>query len=194
MTELHHELFILRHGQTEWNAEGRMQGALDSPLTARGREQAARQAEILAAAGVGAQSYEFWVSPQGRARQTADIALAPFEAGLVIDSRLQEISLGPYDGLTHAEIETRHPGAFAQSDPFLWYDTAPGGEGFAAFDARLRGVLADLSRPAVIVTHGMVSRFLRGAVLGLGLGEISALTGGQGVVYHLKNGVQTRLV
>lgn len=182
------ELYILRHGETEWNAAGRVQGALDSPLTARGREQAARQGEILCREGVGAESHAFFVSPQGRAVQTAGIALAGIGARAVIDARLREISLGAFDGLTRAEIAARFPAAFAETDPFLWYDTAPGGEGFAALTARVRAFLDDLTRPAVVIAHGMTSRFLRGAALGLDLGGIGALPGGQGVVYRLRAG------
>lgn len=189
----HPELYVLRHGQTEWNAIGRMQGALDSPLTALGREQAARQGAILARAGVTATNHAFRVSPQGRARQTAAIALEGIGAEARIDPRLREISLGRYDGLTHAEIAERFPYAFDESDPFLWYDTPPEGEGFAALRSRISAFLADLTGPTVIIAHGMVSRFLRGEVLGLDLAGIAALPGGQGVVYHLRNRRQTRL-
>lgn len=189
----HPELYILRHGQTEWNAIRRMQGALDSPLTALGREQAARLGVILREAGVTADSHAFRVSPQGRARQTAGIALAGIGADAIVDDRLREISLGVYDGLTHAEIDEHYPGAFDQTDPFLWYDTALNGEGFAAFSDRIAAVLADLAGPTVIIAHGMVSRFLRGAALGLDLDGIAGLPGGQGVVYHLKDRIQTRL-
>jgi probable phosphoglycerate mutase len=187
------ELYILRHGQTEWNAERRIQGALDSPLTALGCEQAARQGEILARTEIGAATHDFHVSPQGRAQQTAGLALAPLDIAPVTDMRLREISLGAWDGLTHAEIEVRNPGAIRDDHPFLWQDGAPGGEGFEAFDRRLRAYLADLTGPTVIIAHGMVSLFLRGAVLGLDLDGITGLPGGQGVVYHLKDGIQTRL-
>ncbi|WP_347313215.1 histidine phosphatase family protein [Defluviimonas sp. SAOS-178_SWC] len=190
----HPELYILRHGETEWNAEGRIQGRLDSRLTARGRDQARRQGEILRGAGVSEATHDFWVSPQGRAQETAAIALSGLSAAPLVDSRLREISLGPFDGLTRAEIGARYPDAFAETDPFLWYDTPPGGEGFAALAARLGAFLSEIERPAVIVAHGIVSRFLRGAVLDLDLDGIAALPGGQGVVFHLKDGVQTCLV
>ena len=187
------DLFILRHGQTEWNAIRRMQGALDSPLTDLGREQAARQAVLLERAGVRGATHSFHVSPQGRARQTAEIALAGLGTTPAVDERLREISLGDWDGLTQAEIEKRSPGIFADSHPFLWMDAAPGGEGFDAFDRRVRTFLADLRAPAVIIAQGMVSLFLRGAVLGLDPDGIAALPGGQGVVYQISGGRQTRL-
>ena len=188
------ELYILRHGETEWNAAGRIQGALDSGLTETGRQQAGRQAEILAGSGVVAAGHDFFVSPQGRARQTADIALAPFGVTPRVDPRLREISLGCYDGLTRDEIAEKYPAAFAEQDPFLWHDTSPDGEGFVALSARVAGFLATLRRPSVIVTHGIASRFLRGAALGLDLEGIGALPGGQGVVYRIREGQQSRLV
>ncbi len=187
------ELFVLRHGETVWNAEGRMQGALNSPLTARGRGQARRQGEILATLGLSGATHRFFVSPQGRARQSAGIVLGPLGIEPTVDARLREIGLGAYEGLTHAEIEERFPRAREEQDAFLWYDTAPGGEGFAAVTERVKGFLSDLDGPAVVIAHGMLSRFLRGAVLGLDLMATGALPGGQGVVYHLKDGAHRRL-
>lgn len=187
------ELYVLRHGETVWNAEGRMQGTLDSPLTERGCAQARRQGEILASLGLGGVTHRFFVSPQGRARQTAGIVLGPLGVVPTLDARLREIGLGAYEGLTHADIERRFPGAYDQQDAFLWYDTVPGGEGFAALAERVAGFLSDLDGPAVVIAHGMLSKFLRGAVLGLDLAATGALPGGQGVVYHLKDGAHRRL-
>lgn len=187
------ELYVLRHGETEWNRIGRMQGALDSPLTGLGRAQAARQGEILAASGVTAASHAFRVSHLGRARATAEIALGALGAEAEIDDRLAEISLGPCNGLTRAEIARRFPGQGDDLHPFFWYDRVPGSEGFAAVEARIAAFLGGLRGPAVIVTHGVISIFLRGIVLGLDLDGMAELPGGQGVVYRVKDGVQTRL-
>jgi probable phosphoglycerate mutase len=183
------ELFVLRHGQTEWNAAGRMQGHLDSPLTPLGRDQARAQGRLLAAAGVTAAAFRLFCSPQHRARDTAGIAFAGLAAPVVTDIRLREISLGDWDGLTRAEIGARWP-VRTDDHPFLWYDNAPSGEGFAAVAVRVAAFLDDLAAPAVIVTHGMTSRFLRARVLGLDLQGAADLPGGQGVVYHLKDGTQ----
>ena len=82
------ELLILRHGETEWNREGRMQGALDSPLTYVGRAQALAQGAALRAAGIG--PVRWFSSPQGRALETA--RLASGEARVTADDRLREES------------------------------------------------------------------------------------------------------
>ena len=83
-----HELYLLRHGETEWNREGRIQGSQDSPLTARGRAQATAQADILAREVPQLWQLARYCSPLRRARDTARIALD----GLVpvIDRRLRE--------------------------------------------------------------------------------------------------------
>ncbi|MCR8726418.1 histidine phosphatase family protein [Frigidibacter sp. ROC022] len=185
------DIYILRHGQTEWNAARRMQGALDSPLTELGRAQARRQGEILRE--LGADGLPVHVSPQGRAQATAALALP--EARPITDARLREISLGAWDGLTAAEIAAQGgtgPEAFGEGRGFFWYDTTPG-EGFEGVAARARSFVADLQGPAVIVTHGITSMFLRGALLGLSIEEIAELPGGQGVVHHLKDGIARRL-
>lgn len=182
------DLYVLRHGQTEWNAEGRFQGALDSALTALGRAQAERQGAILAGLGIGAETHDFAVSPQGRARQTAAIALGPIGAVATVDERLREISLGAWDGLTRKDIASRRAAGPAGADASCWQDAAPGGEGFASVAARTRAFLAGLRRPTVVITHGTASLFLRGAALGLDLPAILALPERQGVVYHIRDG------
>ncbi|MGB5870427.1 MAG: histidine phosphatase family protein [Albidovulum sp.] len=186
------EAFILRHGETEWNRAGRFQGRLNSPLTEKGRAQARRQGEILTTAGVNASQFQFWSSPQGRARQTADLALGGMGGVIREDLLLQEIDVGDWQGLTGPEIAARHPDADLLGGS-LWQDAAPGGEGFAGVEARAHAFLSGLDRPAVIVTHGVFSRFLRAAILGLDLEGALGLPDGQGIVFHLKDGQQTQL-
>jgi probable phosphoglycerate mutase len=132
-------------------------------------------------------------SPLGRARETADVAL--FDVGGVIreDAKLAEIGMGRFQGLTRAQILERHPDAFREKDPFFWYNTVPGGEGFDAVELRVASFLRNLRGPAVVVTHGIVSRFLRGLVLGLDRKGMAKLDGGQGVVFHIKNGKHSKL-
>ena len=188
----HPEVFILRHGETEWNALRRMQGWLDSPLTEKGRQQAERQGAILRAAG--AAGLPVYSSTALRAVETAAIALP--EAAPRLDPRLREITLGPWDGMTSAEIAlasgAASPEGFGERLGFWWYDTTPG-ERFAGLEARIGAFVAELTGPAVIVTHGIASMFLRGALLGLDIEAIAGLPGGQGVVHHLRDGVARRL-
>lgn len=185
------ELYLLRHGQTEWNHARRHQGHLDSRLTATGRRQASAQGEILRRALVGRSGLASHVSPLGRARETAGLALAPLDLAPRVDDRLAEIVLGQWQGLTDAEIFARWPAseALRHADPFGWHFTAPGGESFAEIAARLAAFLEELDGPAVIVSHAIALKVLRGLCLGLDMAGMAALPGGQGVVWRIRGGV-----
>lgn len=184
------ELYILRHGETEWNAENRMQGALNSPLTEKGRAQAAAQAKIIARLSL--DGFKAICSPQGRAFQTAGIAVAPYFDAITTDARLREIGVGDWagklrDGLWDGPLTETPDG------PIALYEHAPGGEGFDALETRCRAFLADLDGPAVLVTHGITSRMMRSILLDVPRTDLGDLPGGQGNVFHLKNGLQTEL-
>ena len=185
------ELYILRHGETEWNAEGRMQGALNSSLTQTGKAQAARQAEILAGIDLG--GFNILSSPQGRAFETAAIALARQVTHIDTDIRLREIGLGDWSG----QLRSALPGAdeFEEGPDGVLelYDLAPRGEGFASLEVRCTAFLASLKQPSVLITHGITSRMLRAIVTAKGAAGLANMGGGQGVVYHLKNSVQKRI-
>lgn len=185
------ELYVLRHGETLWNAQGRMQGGLNSPLTPAGAGQAARQAEILSA--IDLSKFAVLCSPQGRAFETAAIALARQVSNIQTDSRLREIEMGEWQGRVRSELAD--PGEFADTpDGALeLYERAPGGEGFVALEKRCEKFIASLQGPTVLITHGITSCMIRAIVLGLGRAGLAQMPGGQGVVYHLKDGVQKRL-
>jgi len=179
-------IWFLRHGQTEWNLEGRLQGHKDSPLTALGRSQAARQARILpdilerVAEGSGG----CFASPLGRAQETARIALAGRD--FVTDARLSEIATGDWEGRLRAEVAT------GEGDLFL-YAGAPGGEGLDALKARVAAFLAELDGPSVVVSHGLLGKVLRGQACGLDAQAMDRLSNLQGCVYLLENGEETVL-
>ena len=187
------ELFILRHGQTEWNREGRHQGQLNSPLTDMGKTQAKAQGAILRDV-LEDRAIKSFSSPQGRAIETAAIALQGFDVPIQ-DERLCEIGFGKWEGLTSDEIGSGWPESSqtADLDPFGWHFQADGGEPYDHVVRRVTEFLGGLSEPAVLVTHGITSRVLRGVWLGLEFDELNALPGGQGCVYHLKDGQHFRL-
>lgn len=181
------DLLILRHGETEWNREGRMQGRLDSPLTPEGRAQARLLGRMLRRLGVTPDSHAALTSPQPRASITADLALVPLGFGITADPDLVEIDMGRWAGLTRAEILARWPGP-PDEDWIALYARVPDGESFDALFARAESVLARIVRPSVIVTHGVTSRFLRAAALGLGRQGVADLPGGQGVIHRIRDG------
>lgn len=185
------ELLILRHGETEWNRAGRMQGESDSPLTELGRAQAAAQGRLLKQFGIS--DWDVCCSPQGRSIETARIALQGNPPQIVFDDRLVEITMGAWSGVLRSEIMSTAPHLFETGDGLAWYDHAPGGEGLEALYARTGAFLADRSGPMVVFTHGITSRMLRCHALGLEPAAFEELPGGQGVIYHLAGGQQTCL-
>ncbi|MGH7772469.1 MAG: histidine phosphatase family protein [Candidatus Binatia bacterium] len=150
-------LIVVRHGETTWNAEGRWQGHLDSPLTTGGMKQAQALAKRLMNQCFSA----LYTSDLGRAYQTAQIIAATTGHGLVSDERLRERHLGIFQGLRSEEIKTVYPEeyqVYTSRDP----DHAiPGGESLRQQVERNIGCLEELARrhlgeSIVVVTHGGV--------------------------------------
>ncbi|MCO4846414.1 MAG: histidine phosphatase family protein [Yoonia sp.] len=181
------ELYILRHGETVWNAENRMQGELNSPLTRKGEAQAANQGKILHDLDLA--GFLMISSPQGRAVQTAGIALGAIAQDVTTDHRLREIGVGDWSGLCRDNL----PLGDGPDALIAQYEAAPNGEGMAAVAVRAAAFLADLKGPAVLVTHGITSRVLRQMIAGDAAIAATSIHGGQGCVYHLKDGVQKLL-
>jgi len=181
------ELYILRHGQTVWNAEDRMQGWLNSPLTAKGEQDAARQGEILRHRDL--DGFTFVCSPSGRAVQTAGIACGGLARAIHTDIRLREIGVGDWAGRLRCELPMPDG-----PDPYMaQYEMAPNGEGLSALSDRVRAFLDDLDGPAVLITHGITSRVIRSIVVGEHALANPTVHGGQGCVYHLCDGEQNLL-
>jgi len=115
---------ILRHGQTEWNSQHRIQGSADSPLTEAGRRQVENWARFL-------QTYTWHrllVSDQGRAQQTAAIINRALKLPMTSDSRLREQCWGQWEGLTIEELKAQHRETLEQQVAKGWDFCAPGGE------------------------------------------------------------------
>ena len=176
-------LLVLRHGETEWNAAGRLQGHSDSPLTPLGVAQARQQKAILR--GMGVDGWHWLSSPSGRARATADLASEGFGIDIAEDARLMEIGMGRWTGASRAEIQAECPQAFEQDD-LSYYDAAPEGEGLTALALRCEDLLRDLNAPTILVTHGITSRTLRCLALGIDPDRLAELPGGQGIVHHVE--------
>lgn len=182
------DLYVLRHGQTEWNRAGRLHGWRDSALTEQGELQARTQGRILADLGVTG-SAAVWVSPLGRTMATARLALPGQDpTSWRQDDRLREIHVGDWTGKQRAEMEAERPELFDPSHPLGWYDHAPGGEGLAKLEERCRALLSELTQPTILITHGITSRMLRALALRLCPVDIEAVSGGQGVVHRISAG------
>jgi probable phosphoglycerate mutase len=151
-------IILIRHGETEWNREGRIQGYhADSPLTTNGQAQARRLAARLAEEG----PLALHSSDSGRARQTAEPIAAALDLEIVFDAALRERSYGDFEGWTYADLEREHPDAyrrFRSRDPGY---APPGGESGTQFHERIVAALervakAGAGRQAAVVTHGGV--------------------------------------
>lgn len=179
-------LFVLRHGQTEWNVARRMQGRLDSPLTRQGVEQAHQHGLLLKTLPAIERIY---VSPSGRTRETAYIVNSYVRAQLTYEEALLERDCGDWSGLSVDEIEDASPGAWQRrlDDPF--YHRPPGGENLLDMGRRAAGFLEQcLDSPEeriALVTHQVMSRVILGAMLDLAPEEVIRVIHPNEALYQL---------
>jgi probable phosphoglycerate mutase len=188
-------IYYIRHGETEWNAEGRLQGTRDVPLNDLGRRQAGSAGVILADLFArdrrNEASVAFVASPLGRARLTMELVrgalrLPPDE--YAIDDRLREIAYGDWEGSTLAEMRALTPELFARRQAQKWTVSPPGGESYAAVQARVSDWYRQLTADTVAVAHGGTARALMVA-LGFETSDSAAnLAIEQGAVYVFGDG------
>ncbi len=183
-------IFLVRHGETEWNLAGRYQGWSDSPLTERGVTQATaigrRLREMPEAAAA-----RLVTSPLGRAYRTATIIAEmlgrsdpPF-----VDERLREISLGSWDGVDRAQLRDMLKETPEGYHRYEWYFRSPDGESYETFAGRIGACLGELgTEPAIVVCHGIVTRVLRGLHAGLPRDAALSLPVPQDRVFRLAGG------
>ena len=192
-------LYYIRHGETDWNVQGRLQGQRDIPINASGRAQARRCGEILrdllARDAINPGELDFVSSPLGRARETMELLRA--SAGLDptayrLDARLSEISFGRWEGFTMSELRRRWPDAVDQRERDKWGFAPPEAESYATMSVRIRDWYHTLTRDTVAVAHGGT---LRGLVVQLGIApaeEAPFLDIAQGMVYVIRPGNMSR--
>ncbi len=137
-------------------------------------------------------------SPLGRARRTAEIIRqhCPAAPELRLDDRLRELSIGSWDGLTYDEIATRSPGVFDGEGRYEWYFRSPDGERYEAFAARIGEWLHAPGEMCflVVVTHGIVTRVLRGLYANLPREVALVLPVPQDKVFRLSGGLIDEIV
>jgi broad specificity phosphatase PhoE len=162
------ELYFVRHGETDWNAEGRYQGAKDIPLNDRGRGQAGKNGallcDLLKRAGRTPWEFDWYVSPLSRTRETMDILRQSFPEALpevAVDPRLIEISFGIHEGRLHTELAAGLMPIAGERDASFWHFRPPEGESYDDLATRVTAFGTALPRRAIIVSHGGVLRVLR---------------------------------
>jgi len=183
-------IYYIRHGETEWNADGRLQGAQDIPLNDLGRKQAAAAgvilADLFARDGRSETSLGFVASPLGRARSTMELVRGSLQLPpdqYAIDVRLREIGYGEWEGSTLQQMQAQDPDVFARRQADKWTVPPPGGESYAEVQARMSDWYSQLTADTVAVAHGGTARAL---MVALGIetpNSVADLTIEQGAVY-----------
>ncbi len=192
-------VYYVRHGETDWNVEWRLQGERDIALNEKGRGQAVHCGEILrdlfARDGHAPGDFDYVASPLGRARVTMELlrgVLALPAQGYRIEQNLSEISFGEWEGFTLEELARRDNEAVLQRDKDKWNFLPPGGESYQQLMTRVAGWYATLARDTVVVAHGGTARALF-AHLGLLKPPVAAQASiEQGVVYVIADGKLAR--
>jgi len=189
-------LYLARHGETKANIQLRFSGKRDTPLTARGLLQARALGEILKREVGMKPKLDFVSSPLARARITMEIALSVLgvpESGYTTDPRLQEIDLGDWDQLTKAQARALDPALFDAREADKWNVHVPGGENHREVAARASAWVDSLAADTFAVSHGALTRVLRGLFQGLDPEAMSALDEPQGVVFRIRGNEIVRL-
>jgi probable phosphoglycerate mutase len=163
-------LYLIRHGETDWNRDARYQGQRDIPLNDAGRAQARRHGEVLKSLMPGLAKFDFVSSPLGRAIETMQLIRATLGLdvnGYRTDRSIIELSYGHWEGRLASELPEKDPVGVAgkASDPFGWRPI--GGESYRDLQQRVSAWLEALDQNTVAVTHGGVSRVARGALFDL---------------------------
>jgi len=192
-------VYYIRHGETDWNVAGRLQGQRDIPLNARGRMQGTRCGEILrdlfAQRKLGPADVDYESSPLARACETMELARAALGLGVRDyrrEPRLAEIAFGEWEGFTIAQLHERDPARIAQREHDKWHFLPPGGESYEMVSARMREWYENLTTDTVAVAHGGTAR---GLIAHLGIAKPAAaplLDIAQGVVYVFEDERLTR--
>jgi broad specificity phosphatase PhoE len=188
--------YFVRHGETDWNAERRLQGQLDIALNDVGRRQSAQCAAtlrgLIAARRKAPADFAFISSPLSRARETMEILRSGLDLppdGYAIEPRLAELSFGRWEGLTYAEVRALDGAALAVRERDKWNFTTPEGESYAGLLVRVRAWHAGVKDDVIVAAHGGVARVLM-VLFGVRTPQDAPLGDvGQGVVYEFGPGV-----
>ena len=186
-------LIFVRHGETDWNAEGRLQGQRDIPLNSKGRTQARRNGAAIANKFADVGTFDFVASPLGRARETMELVRAAVGLDPLayrLDEKLMEISYGQWEGFTGEELSIGSPGIVAEREANKWEFEPPGGESYMRLSERVGGWLVTLGRPTLAVAHGGVGRVLRARLLGVDPFEAVSRLFPQDKAFHWLDGTE----
>ena len=171
-------IWFCRHGETAWNAEGRVQGQFDTDLNETGKVQADANGRTLKSLIKDPSGFDFIASPLRRTRETMErvrVGMGLPKGGYLLDDRLMEVHFGDWQGFTLAEIGLVHPELLEARHRDKWNFIPPGAdaENYDMLARRFAGWLQTVKVPTVCVTHGGVVRSLFHLVEGLD-GEVAS--------------------
>ena len=187
-------IFVLRHGETAFNADKKLQGHCDSSLTSKGSDQARRVGTTLKQY-VENRPFRVYSSTLGRALQTSKIVCEELNysyENLNKDPRLKEFSLGEWEQRTIPSLEQEIPNLLAQND---WYLQAPNCETYESVRERLSSWLSDVAHDEdiVVVSHGLTGIVLRGLLLGMDYTQVWQQDLPQDAFFIIEDGRITRV-
>ncbi|HCE2477388.1 TPA: histidine phosphatase family protein [Vibrio parahaemolyticus] len=187
-------IFVLRHGETEFNADKKLQGHCNSSLTSKGSDQARRVGTTLKQY-VENRPFRVYSSTLGRALQTSQIVCEELNysyENLNIEPRLKEFSLGEWEQRTIPSLEQEIPNLLAQND---WYLQAPNCETYESVRERLSSWLSDVTHDEdiVVVSHGLTGIVLRGLLLGMDYTQVWQQDLPQDAFFIIEDGRITRV-
>lgn len=185
-------IYLLRHGETVFNRQRRLQGQGDSPLTERGIEQARSMGRRLRTLLGDLDGLRLITSPLGRCRQTAALVAQTLDFDqdrIEPEPRLMEHAYGLWEGLTPEEIEARFPAVSRARETDRWSVTVPGGENYSLVATRVQSWLNEVAEEdrLIVVSHGSSGRILRGLYAGLLREKIPALSQRHGEIHRLSD-------
>jgi len=182
-------VYFIRHGETDWNRQGLIQGWVDTPLNSQGHAQAQSVARALAAVPEFSPDFNFVVSPLQRARQTMGYiaeALALEPEQIDVDDVVKELRFGVWEGKPFWELKASPLYPAHPEDRYFWRPA--GGESYADGHLRLRDWLDQLDRPTVVVAHGAIGRCLIAELAQLPRRALVELEMHQGFYCRLRDG------
>jgi broad specificity phosphatase PhoE len=192
-------LYYVRHGETDWNVEQRLQGHRDTALNMRGRGHASRCGDILRDLLMcerrAPADCAYTSSPLIRARETMELLRTTLDLeprAYEVDDRLIEISFGAWEGLTLSEIQARSPQALAERERDKWGFCPPGGESYRDVTKRVGDWYATVTRDTVVAAHGGVARGLIAHFNILPHEEAAHADIAHGIVYVFAGGTMAR--
>ena len=192
-------LYYVRHGETDFNRQGRLQGRRDTVLNAHGRQQAAECGVLLrdlfARDHRRPQDFKYVASPLKRARETmeivrATIGLQPYD--YKVDARLIEIAYGEWEGLTLQEIETQNASVLSARERDKWDFAPPCGESYRELADRIGKWYGSLTADSVVAAHGGGVRALMAILNIVSEEQATRAQIEQGVIYVFADGKMSR--